>query len=341
MILIPKYRNPLACNVNAPLQFGGMFKFVAVNKGDGRRRVLADWFNNLITNNGLNELTATYKMGDACHVGTGSTPPQETDSGLDVFLAESDSYDNILTGTSNSLTPPYYGYQTRTYTFDIGNAEGNLTEVGVGSELIEGRGLMSRALILDGNSNPTTLTVLANEILEVTYKVRVYGPTDDVASTTIIDGETYNTLQRIANLATGNSFTDHWRGMGFGQIYPPQANDSGTNPRAYGEGDLGSVLEGPTGSNGIYSASRSTISVGSYSNNTFQRSFTHHIHPDDWNLSGGIRTITITPSQGGSFQIRFKADGNGALPLDSMIPKDQNKSMDLTFTHSWGRYVAP
>jgi hypothetical protein len=106
----------------------GFYKLEAV-KLDGTRRVLTDWFPNLITNGGLDRIGVSSTYLDYCHVGSGNTAPANTDTGLATPVA------STITSTSTTGiqgSSPYYTWQTIVYTFGLGVAAGNLAEVGVG-----------------------------------------------------------------------------------------------------------------------------------------------------------------------------------------------------------------
>jgi hypothetical protein len=179
-------------------KLGGMYKLEAVNAENGQRRVLADWFPNLITTAGLeyicNSGRQSYNL-DWCQVGTGSTTPQYTDTQLAQRLAGTD-----LQQTRSGWFSPteYYAYAQVTYRFTPGQATGNISEVGVGWS--SSGNLFSRALVLDEFGAPTTVTVLSNEYLEVTYQVRHYAGTVDQTGQCELDGVTYDWTVRGCDL---------------------------------------------------------------------------------------------------------------------------------------------
>jgi hypothetical protein len=141
---------------------GGWFK---IEKGlcdehgnpiESTKRVVADWFPNLILDQGLNQLGgigATSQTLQAAQVGTGTTDPAESQTALASYLVGTSTATSTTSGTSGS--PYYYTFIRRTYRFSQGAAAGNLTEVGVGTQAATG-GLFSRALILDGSGQSIT-----------------------------------------------------------------------------------------------------------------------------------------------------------------------------------------
>ena len=74
--------------IDMPLSVAGRFKIEANKLGENGEvvstRIAADWFSNLITNQGL-DLMGTGSIDqivDRCRVGSGSTPPAVTDTAL-------------------------------------------------------------------------------------------------------------------------------------------------------------------------------------------------------------------------------------------------------------------
>ncbi|WNO60447.1 hypothetical protein [Rheinheimera sp. MMS21-TC3] len=106
-------------------------------------------------------------------VGTGTTPPQPTDTGLENQLAS--------TGTVIDHTHSYsYDEQTdalifttvSTRSFSLGGVVGNISEVGVefyGLTPWDSRSLQSRALIKDSQGDPTTISLGEDDQLVVVY----------------------------------------------------------------------------------------------------------------------------------------------------------------------------
>lgn len=287
-------------------------------------RRLAGPFNNLLLRGGLNRMgTSTWK--NYCHVGTGTTPPVETDTNLQNFLASS----NTSAGTGGAGTasdPPYYAWRRNVYRFAAGVAAGNLTEVGVGW----GAGanvLASRALIVDGAGNPITITVLEDEVLDVSYEFRYYPPMDDLEDTIMISGVPYDILVRASRVTTlPGDFGAGW-GEGGGGSNSAGANAAlrATNvtgaSQAYTGGDIGTITSnGPTGSN----TGTRTITNAAYVEDSFERTATIN-----WGLGGSAIRCLQWCWGWGSYQARFFPD----------IPKDGTNVLSLTVGHSWARKV--
>ena len=184
----------------------GFYKLAAVNAKTGKTRVLADWFPYLITDIGLDYLATHYDFVRYCYVGSGSTTPTFADIGLGNHVATFDSTQYLLVNDrvqAVNSTSPYYRYCRGTYRFPEGAAAGNLSEVGVGWGSNHAGSTFSRALILDTYGNPTTITVLSDEYLDVTYEYRLYPNETDVTGSLTFTGNkgaTYSWTIRPGNI---------------------------------------------------------------------------------------------------------------------------------------------
>ncbi len=251
-------------------QCAGWFKIEAT-RPDGTRRVLADWFPNLILNGGLDRMGENADYLNWCQVGSGSTAPVATQTALVNRIAGTDVRQANVNGAQASA--PYYGWYRRTFRFARGVAAGNLSEVGVG--WASTGSLFSRALILDGGGNPTTITVLSDEVLDVTYELRRYPGTVDLTGTVVLDGVTHNWVSRAAGVTDSR----YWARAGI------MALDWAVSFN----GDIGPVTaQNPSGTGGSLSITPLAYSSGSYT-----RAATVSAGLNDSNLSGGIRSIWI------------------------------------------------
>lgn len=160
---------------------------------------------NLITNYGLN-IVGTAGFSAACYVGTGNTPPANTDTTLVAVRNYTTTVQTAGAVVARGGDPEYWAQYAITYRFAAGVASGNLTEVGVGRNTTTTPlvyNLSSRALIVDGSGNPITLTVLDDEVLDVTYSMRFYPYVGaDVVQNVVLSGTTYVFTTRSANLLT-------------------------------------------------------------------------------------------------------------------------------------------
>lgn len=310
MILIPRYRdleakNPLVLHPRV----AGRYKFTAI-RPDGTERPLTGWVPNIITDVGLNLLGTTYVLS-YCHVGTSNTA---ADIGQSALLGWVAATSGVEENSSYAQTnPPYFGTKVIRYRFAQGVATGNLNEVGIGISP-SNASLWSRAVIVDELNAPTTITVLAEEVLDVTYELRLYPPLVDGAGAINISGTGYNVTWRAAGV-TGL----HWYNwIGSAASFTPQSN----NYAVYNGLMNASITGYPSGV-----SANTTPSNAAYSNNSLQRDATASFGLNSGNLAGGIKSCSIATTLG-AFQFEF----------DNPIPKDGTKTLALTHRISWSRY---
>ncbi|MDP9112277.1 MAG: hypothetical protein M3O20_01190 [Acidobacteriota bacterium] len=290
----------------------GMYKIEAV-KPDGSKRLLADWFPNLITDNGLEQIAVGGYLYYAC-VGSGNTAPSNSDTALVSFIGAGGIISAARTATSS---PPYYGATTIVYRIAAGSATGNLSEVGVGSQT-NGLNLFSRALILDGTGTPTTITVLSTEALDVTYQLQLYSPTTDVTGTVNISGVNYNYTMRAALVTNAG----YWAPLYY-------SDAAGYNQVQVGQGTIGAVTSSPTFTASDYPDG---LAIQSYGAGNHYIDTICSFSLGRGNVSGGINCFQLFAGR------TYQDLGTFQCQLDASIPKDASHTLSLTFRHSWGRY---
>jgi hypothetical protein len=277
------------------------------------RRVVADWFPNLITNQGLNRMGANADYLSNCQVGSGSNAPAFTNTGLQTFIASTATAASTINSTLS--ISPYYAERVTVFRFAEGVAAGNLAEVGVGWSASNGF-LFSRALILDGMGAPTTITILSDETLDVSYSFRFYPKLIDDIGTTIFTGNiggSYDWIFRAAQVGTTN-----WNTTSAGN----RLNMGTVASELLKTGDIDTITNQP---GGISAAP--TTAVLSYVNDSFERGFTISAGLTVANLVGGIRSFVATFGIG-KFQLQF----------DPAIPKTSSDLLSFVIKHSWGRF---
>lgn len=288
----------------------GYYKIVATDKDTNQERILADWFPNLITNNGLNRLNiGSNAIFQHCYVGSGNNTPLVTNSTLQNFIAA--AYGSALT-ESVQPTPPYYGKAIRSYTFAPGVAVGNLSEVGTGYDA-EGTDLFSRALITDANGDPITITVLENDFLTVFYELRLYPPSGVTTSTAVIAGvQTEITVEAIEVTDAGSWMNMYHQAHDSNICFSQTSYVIGFNPA----GDHVETLH--------YTGS----SVGTYTPNNFYRDGRLSFNLNQMNSATGIGSMHI-----------FTWVGRYQVTFDPPIVKDNTRTLSLDYRVNWGRYT--
>lgn len=304
---LPKVKELILPPAGLTVGTRGRYKIEAICKFTGKRRVLADWFENLITTNGGNLLSGNNFLQTCC-VGSGNAAPALTDTALQTLVGSTTT--TTANTNSNTGSAPWAGITSTTYRFAAGVATGNLAEVGVG---VTSTNLLSRALILDGGGSPTTITVLGSEALDVTYQLYNYAPTADVTGVVTIAGVNYNYTLRaaLANATVAWSILD-------------SETSALRAPTVY-NGAIGAVTSSPTGT----AATGAIASTNAYSAGSFQRVGTATFDLTAGNVAGGISAALVAwgsvSGRRGQFQIGFSP----------AIPKDGTKVLTLTFQLNW------
>lgn len=280
---------------------------------------IIEWFPNLILNTGL-DLFGFIPSGipyymTYCRVGSGNDTPTVSDLELESQLGYTSTVQSTSQG--NSSSPLYYRWAQLVYRFGPGVATGNISEVGVGSHHINSGTLFSRALILDSYGNPTTITKLSDETLDVTYEFRVYPRTSDFTGSVTLTGNkgaTYNYTGRTALASTPM------------QVYLGKPNNLiivSLSIQTY-TGSLGTITNVPSTP---ISGGSSTNTASSYTNGTFNLNTTHTFDLNVSNHASGIKSLQIQGTQA-NWQIEF----------NTAIMKTSSDVLVLNLNTSWGRY---
>lgn len=318
-----------------PIKFKvrGHFHLTAINADTGEVRELAD-FDNLIVNQGLDFIGKGSPGTGAvvfygCSVGTGTTPAAPGDILMQNFLAGTNT--NVGASGVNVGSPTYATSTSTTYQFATGVAAGNLTEIGivapaagqgVGTVPTAATLLFSHSLIMIGGS-PGTITILANEILNVVYTVTMFPIVTTLTGTF--------TLNTNGTLTTVN-YSILSAGVGASGRYALASNASSLNlgyapstDFAY-TGTLGLVTGVPTGTNAIFGTG-STANFAAYTTGTFFQSITINIPVAGANLSPGIGAVTFVPPNGFSTQLQ--------IAFSPIIPKTNIQTFSYVLNISW------
>ena len=308
--------------INFKLSFAGEFKFV-LTRNDGST-FETEWMKNIITNIGLDKIgiagmsDSTFIAG-VLRLGTGTSTPSVTNTQLDnqiVWTGRATTANSIDLANAKCST-------THTYRFNKGSVIGNITEMGVGWDTT-GNTLWSRSLITDSNGNPTSINVTSIDQLTVFYRCNMIVPTNTITGSLNISGVEYTYTGRIANFNQWSSFSS----------VPNYSivRISGSYPSAGGNN---STL-GPTSGSISNSQSTQWLPVengGPYISGTYYLDQVFVVPDWAFNFSVG------TPPVVGIKTIRFDIDARLAYQFEfnPIIPKDNTKTVKITFRFSWGR----
>lgn len=323
-----------------PLQLGGEYKCSVLNVNTGEERDLTGWFSNLITDVGLDNVGQTGGRTSICQIGTGTGAPSFSDTALQAPVASTGTVSSTTSESGGSATPGNNWHQwSKTFQF-AQSLEGNFTELGISNSAHTNVGavLWSRELIRDSQGNPTTITVLEDEILQVTYRLRMYFPLEDIIGQVNIAGVDYDYILRRCLDSAG----EHWAagGQAGGQagIYTSTPSSSGRVPaRAY-SGDISAGANLPDGPSSI----RSSGVTVAYEPGSLERLATLIWGLTAANFELGLRSIVYTTL---STAASSAAAGNGwgayQIQFDPPIPKDNTLIFEITVGISWARYAPP
>lgn len=226
---------------------------------------LTGWFDNLVLDNGLNKfMTASFREGNSTiFLGSGNSTPVVGQLALDSVRGSSSS---ASWSTGNYGAPNYIKWARIIARFNAGNCTGNISEVGCGAS----GSLISRALILDSGGNPTTITKLSDEVLDVTFELHIQQATGDTSGGFTLTGSkggSYTYTMRAADIDVGLNYQFY--------VFLTEYNDA----KVIGySGSINSITGLPSGTS--YYPDSSTWS--SYISGSFQRNLTSY-----WGLASG------------------------------------------------------
>jgi len=190
------------------------------------------WFDNLITDNGLDNLTLASTFATRCHLGAGNTPPTFSDTALQIPIK-----DVSRQSSSASIDQANrYWIEESVYFFAAPGVNQNFSEIGITSSSGGNVGLVSRALILDTFGNPTTLTQLADEDLVVTYRLKLKQPVGDF--TGVASGIGYTIRAAYVDVVSPTSANAWMTGLQPFRVQPITSNFR------VGTGTIGSITSG-------------------------------------------------------------------------------------------------
>lgn len=203
---------------DAKFKVSGKYKAVVRGPDMGIRRETG-WFDNIVTNAGIQMLLGGASVINgasafyiSCCVGSGNATPTAGDTQLSSFVAGA-PFGSVISSshTRNSSVSPYYSRIEITWRYGMGAAAGNISEVGIANTSgtpVAGTALFSRALIRDSSGNPTTITVLSDEYLDITYHLYIYAPAETSGTfNQTIDGTptTFTYTMRACNMNDGGA----------------------------------------------------------------------------------------------------------------------------------------
>lgn len=319
-------------NFNTECGIGAVLKLVVRKANTDEIVRETPEFHNLVLTTGLERMSRNTWI-DRCCVGTGNSQPVASQVALDSFLA---STTNRASGANDTggiqvTNAPFYWFGRRTWRFAVGTATGNISEVGLGWG---DTNLWNRALVKDTEGNPTTITVLADEYLDVISEVRVY-PKETTGSFNLVDkngalisSHTYVARPRFNSYTSGGA---RWHASVV--LY---AENGRTDREVFGIG-IGEIPTSPTGFMNIGFATRelnhlalsnglkaSKVISSSEANIGNHKSFSSNLYGL---MCGGTYNFLTKDSCGYNWEV------------DPPIPKDAETILTYSFSLTWGNYA--
>ena len=299
---------------------------VIVKRADDTVRLDTGFFPNVITNLGLDAIGNDNDLFNYCSVGGGNSKPLNTNTKLDNFLAVGSQISSESKYDYDPVrdTEFYKCSKTVGYRF-TGLDNKNISEVGLVGDYASGQHpAYTRTLIKNSAGEPTVITVLSGEILELQYRLwQVFDVKDkDQVVTAMIDGVEVPFNVKIRLAGVGGNLGGSWS---YAAVVGAHLTFQGNNSHQFGTGELGEI----TGQNsGLTNAIG--LSWEAYQPSTYKRKFyvnasiTDAVHP--------IRSFLFFTGLG-AYQGRF-GTVDGDLPID----KTNQDILQLGFEMSWGRY---
>lgn len=300
---------------------------VIVKRADDTVRLDTGFFPNVITNLGLDAIGNDNDLFTFCAVGGGNSKPLNTNTKLDNFLAAGSQISSESKYDYDPVRDTEFYKCSRTvgYRFE-GLDNKNISEVGlVGDYRPELHSAFTRTLIKNSAGEPTVITVLSGEILELQYRLwQVFDVKDkDQVVTAMIDGVEVPFNVKIRLAGVGGNLGGSWS---YAAVAGAHLTFQGNNYHQFGTGELGEI----TGQNSGGLTNVYGLSWEAYQPSTYKRKFyvnasiTDAVHP--------IRSFLFFTGLG-AYQVRF-GTVNGDLPID----KTNQEILQLGFEMSWGRY---
>ena len=241
------------------------------------------------------------------------TTPAASQTQLDNTIA---STTTELSGSGSiskqTTTSPYYVAVKRTYRFGEGVASGNISEVGCGWGT--GLALWNRALVKDLNGNPTTITVLSDEFLDVIIEVRYY-PTQSFSGS-------FNLLNKTGGIVSSHTYTGLPHFAESGTIAFSKLSGEGTNLYS---GSMNGVTTIPTSQLGYVN------SISTYpSPKTLTCTSSFPLDTANGSIKTVLQYFNIISTGGGGSGYKFE--------IAPPIVKTNQMVLSFTFSISWNRY---
>lgn len=344
-------------SVTLPMGIGGEFRLFKGKAGpDGGpldMQPMTDWFSNHVLDSGLDMIgTATspsatddpafrYLMG--AQLGSGNTPPDDGDTELENWLGSSVTR---IDGSQNKnlSTLPYYFEVTRVFRFVAGVATGNITECSVvygsndSAAMNPAAPLFARSLVVDESGSPASVTKLADEVVDLHYRLRYYINTQDVIGSIEIGGNNYDYTLRPLRLDRnfGNTAQPGWG------YRAPNLHISGHNGSIYAsQGEVPNWII--TGSNAALAPLTGADPAGTITTDNLSINYMPYVpgsHEVEHRISCALGRANVGPNHPDGIGVIVFSTGISSwqLGLEPNLVKTSNELFNISIFHTWERY---
>lgn len=335
MIILP--RNYVDVELGGKIGVTSRYKLIARKAESGIIVAESAWSKNIVVNNGLDSMVGGQWLGGGqnvfvARVGTGNTPPDASNTDLQARHGTAVSIVQAQSFSFQATNPPFWKKCMATFRFPAGTFNNtNISEVGIfgGS----GNNVMySRALVVDANNVPTTITLAADEVLDVLWDHYIVASPTTGNFNQIIDGVstpfTFETSP--AGLAVGSTCDQNTTSPPFINVDVANVFRSCSNFRnvtALG----GANVRNPTGTEYSNEGPNSTAGTSAYVPGTYQRAFQINTPLNFSNNAAGINGMYIHTSGHMSFKVR----------ISPAVLKTATKTYAFNFTVGMGNTALP
>ena len=304
--------------INLPrMKAGGEFRLMTYEpyRNDDIGLIVADdtdWFDNLVLDNALIQMTTQNQWANRFHIGDSSTPPSITNTVLFGWLAVNSA--SLSDQNLNLGSPNYQGQTTRGRRFNAGVGTGTIREIGVTQESTN-TNMSIRALVTP------EITKATPQILDAYYRYTCWPSLVAGTGTTSIFGEDYDYTVQMGAIEDLTSVFDQ---------YVP---DPSASRHTVYDGDIGPITGLPTGD----SSNASTLEITSQGSGFCNYTVTFGV--DQGNVAGGIRSIAsrivggATTGEDPRIQVEFRRVSD-----DAAIPKDATREISFDLGITWDRH---
>lgn len=289
--------------------------------------VLTDPFGNMILDQGLDYLgSQSWDNLAAVHLGTGNTAPTGSETSISGYVSGS-STDGV--GAASGVdSGGAYLYRRISKRFAAGSASGvNLASVAVGHRVEAGE-IFSLALIKDTGGSPTTITLAADEVLDVVYELRAYIQLGETTTSATVDGVSTTVTTRLHGSLTDAAWLKFAGALGAGLMTTFSANNRNTAYCVENQPALASIPYWV--GYGDETIPTRTYTPGSYA---------VHLRFDSAlgsnNFASGLGAVVLSTADLGY------ASNNGAWSwgFNPKLNKTAARTAEVTVGVSWGRYT--